>query len=162
MRCTYTTLCNKVSQWLVTGRWFSPGTPVSSTNKTDRHNIADIFLKVAFNIITLTIKVDYCFPIISSIDHIRVDNVRHTFGYFFYRKLYNGGNCSTIWQNKVHSYLRIDPNFFFGSWRNKLKNVVHTVQPAKRVTQGCVPHFWVYFEWTEQKIVINPYKLIPD
>ena len=23
------------------GRWFSPGTPVSSTNKTDRHDIAE-------------------------------------------------------------------------------------------------------------------------
>ena len=26
-----------VCQWLVTGQWFSPGTPVSSTNKTDCH-----------------------------------------------------------------------------------------------------------------------------
>ena len=25
-------LCDKVCQWLATGRWFSPGTPVSSTN----------------------------------------------------------------------------------------------------------------------------------
>jgi hypothetical protein len=31
------------------GRWFSPGTPVSSTNKTDRHDIPEIFLKVALN-----------------------------------------------------------------------------------------------------------------
>ena len=31
------TLCDKVCQWHVTGRWFSPGTPVSSTNKTDCH-----------------------------------------------------------------------------------------------------------------------------
>ena len=28
-----------VCQSLATGQWFSPGTPVSSTNKTDRHNI---------------------------------------------------------------------------------------------------------------------------
>jgi hypothetical protein len=28
-----TTWCDKVCQWLVAGRWFSPGTPVSSTNK---------------------------------------------------------------------------------------------------------------------------------
>jgi hypothetical protein len=28
-----------------------PGTPVSSTNKTDRHDIAEIVLKVAFNTI---------------------------------------------------------------------------------------------------------------
>jgi hypothetical protein len=35
----------------VTGRWFSPGTPVSSTNKTDHHYIAEILLKVALNTI---------------------------------------------------------------------------------------------------------------
>jgi hypothetical protein len=35
---------------LVTGRWFSPGTPVSSTDKTDRHDITEILLKVALNI----------------------------------------------------------------------------------------------------------------
>jgi hypothetical protein len=27
------TLCDKVWQWLATGRWFTPGTPVSSTTK---------------------------------------------------------------------------------------------------------------------------------
>jgi len=36
----------------VTGQWFSPGTPVSSINKTDRHDITEILLKVAFNTIT--------------------------------------------------------------------------------------------------------------
>jgi hypothetical protein len=50
-----TTLCNKVCQLLATGRWFSPGTPVSSINTTDRHNKDGIFLKVALNTITLTI-----------------------------------------------------------------------------------------------------------
>jgi hypothetical protein len=38
----------------VTGRWFSPGTPISSTYETDRHDIAEILLKVALNTITLT------------------------------------------------------------------------------------------------------------
>ena len=33
---------------LAHGRWFSPGTPASST-KTGRHDIAEIFLKVALN-----------------------------------------------------------------------------------------------------------------
>jgi hypothetical protein len=46
-------LGDKVGQRLVTGRWFSPGTPVSSTNKTDRHDIAEILLKVTLNTITL-------------------------------------------------------------------------------------------------------------
>jgi hypothetical protein len=39
-RCT--TLSDKVCQWLATGQWFSPGPPVSSTNKTDRHDITEI------------------------------------------------------------------------------------------------------------------------
>jgi hypothetical protein len=37
-----TTLCDKICQWLAAGRWFSPGTTVSSTNKTYRHNITEI------------------------------------------------------------------------------------------------------------------------
>ena len=44
-----TTLCDKVCQWLMTGWWFSPGTLVSSTNKTDHHDIDEILLKVALN-----------------------------------------------------------------------------------------------------------------
>jgi hypothetical protein len=32
---------------LAQGRWFSPGTPASSTTKTGRHDIAEILLKVA-------------------------------------------------------------------------------------------------------------------
>jgi hypothetical protein len=35
-------ICDKVCQWLATGWWFSPGTPVSSTNKTDCHVITEI------------------------------------------------------------------------------------------------------------------------
>jgi hypothetical protein len=37
IRARCTTLRDKVCQWLVTDQWFSPGTPVSYTNKTDRH-----------------------------------------------------------------------------------------------------------------------------
>ena len=48
-----TTLYEKVFQWLAAGRWFFPGTPVSSTNKTDRHEITKILLKVALNTITI-------------------------------------------------------------------------------------------------------------
>jgi hypothetical protein len=39
----------KVYQLLAQGRWFSPGTPASSTTKTGRHDIAEILLKVALN-----------------------------------------------------------------------------------------------------------------
>ena len=45
-----TTLYDQVCQWLTAGPWFSP---VSSTKKTDRHDIAEILFKVALNTITL-------------------------------------------------------------------------------------------------------------
>ena len=45
----HTTLCNKACQWLATGQWFSPCILVSSTNKTDNHDIAEILLKVSLN-----------------------------------------------------------------------------------------------------------------
>jgi hypothetical protein len=40
---------DKVYQLLAHGRWFFPGTPASSTTKTGRNDIAEIFLKVALN-----------------------------------------------------------------------------------------------------------------
>ena len=42
-----TTFCDKVCQWLTVGRWFSPGTSVSSTNRADHHDITELLLKVA-------------------------------------------------------------------------------------------------------------------
>ena len=48
-----TTLCDKVYQWLAAGRWFSPDTPVSSTNETDCHDITEILLEVALNTIII-------------------------------------------------------------------------------------------------------------
>ena len=41
-------------QRLAKSQWFSPGTLVSSTNKTDRHDMAEILLKVALNTINET------------------------------------------------------------------------------------------------------------
>ena len=38
---------DKVYQLVAHGRWFSPGTPASSTTETGRHDIAEILLKVA-------------------------------------------------------------------------------------------------------------------
>jgi len=42
---------DQVYQLLAHGRWFSLGTPASSTTETSRHDIADILLKVALNTI---------------------------------------------------------------------------------------------------------------
>jgi hypothetical protein len=51
------TLRDKVCQWLASGWWFSPGSSVSSTIKTDRHDITKILLKVALCISPLTLWV---------------------------------------------------------------------------------------------------------
>jgi hypothetical protein len=48
-----TTFFNKVCHWHMTGRWLSLSTPVSSINKTDRHDKTEILLKVVINNINL-------------------------------------------------------------------------------------------------------------
>jgi len=47
---------DKVYQLLSHGRWFSPGTPASSTTKTGRLDIAEILLKVALSTINKSIN----------------------------------------------------------------------------------------------------------
>jgi hypothetical protein len=49
---------NNVCQLIATGQWFSSGTPVSPTNKTDHHDITEILLKVALNTIPPIYKVE--------------------------------------------------------------------------------------------------------
>ena len=54
-RCVLdTTLCDQVCQWLAIVLWFSPGTSVSSINKTDHNDKTQILLKVASNTINQT------------------------------------------------------------------------------------------------------------
>ena len=38
-----------VCQWIAAGQWFSSGSPDSSTNKSDWHDITEILLKVVLN-----------------------------------------------------------------------------------------------------------------
>jgi hypothetical protein len=52
------TLCDKVCQLLAACQLYSPGTPVSPTNKTDRYDITGKELKVALNTITLTLNIE--------------------------------------------------------------------------------------------------------
>jgi len=52
------TWCDKV--WLTAGRWFYPGTAVSSTNKTDCHDITEILLKVALKTISSSTLNNVC------------------------------------------------------------------------------------------------------
>jgi hypothetical protein len=68
---------DKVYQLLAHGRWFSPGTPASSTTKTSCHDIAEILLKVTLNMInqikslclkSKTIHINICQSFILYID----------------------------------------------------------------------------------------------
>jgi hypothetical protein len=86
------------TQWLATGRWFSPITQVFSTNKTDCHDIAEILLKVALNTITPFImcfveyKVDHdgsssdkCYTIF----HIMLHNISYYYIIMFQHPIQN-------------------------------------------------------------------------
>jgi hypothetical protein len=65
----------------VTGRWFSPSLPVSSTNKTDRHDIAEILLKVALNTIKQTNKNKFIKQTSHNVVHLALIEIRtHTVG----------------------------------------------------------------------------------
>ena len=76
-------------QWPVTYRWFSPCTPVSSINKTDRHDIAEILLKVAFN----TINQPSPFSCISFTPFLTRMNITHVHVLF---QLSLSGGCEMI------------------------------------------------------------------
>ena len=94
-RCT--TLCDKVYQWLATGLWFSPGPPVSSTNKTDRHDITEILLKVALNTTKQTINQSIKQPI--KLDKSPRPHSINTFDWYW-NAIFNYFNvlqCTPLW-----------------------------------------------------------------
>jgi hypothetical protein len=64
---------HKKKQEEVTYRWFSPGTLVSSINKTDCHDIAEILLKVALS----TINQPSPFSCISSTPFLKRMSITH-------------------------------------------------------------------------------------
>ena len=71
------TLCDKVFQWLVTGRWFSRGTLGSFTNKTDHHVITEILLKVALSTINQPIKLYHSFSFFRTIERSNFKTIVH-------------------------------------------------------------------------------------
>ena len=60
----------KVCQWLVAGGWVSLYTLVSSYNKTDTHNIAEILLKVALNTTSITHLQIFIYILVEDWDYI--------------------------------------------------------------------------------------------
>jgi hypothetical protein len=57
---------------LAHGRWFSLGTPASSTTKTGRHDIAEILLKVALN---------------------TTNQIKSSIGFYIVKKIFELTNC---------------------------------------------------------------------
>ena len=53
------TLCDNVCRWLAASHWFSLGTLVSPTNKTDSHDITKILLKLRLSTIKQTIVIRF-------------------------------------------------------------------------------------------------------
>ena len=62
--------CDQVYQLLVHDQCFSPGTPVSSTTKTGRHDIAEILLKMALNTKNQSISGYCCFNVVTSLSTV--------------------------------------------------------------------------------------------
>ena len=62
-----TTLCYKVCQWLVTDQWFSLGTPIPSTNKTNHHDITELSLKMELNSKTPNLTLKTCLVMLTLI-----------------------------------------------------------------------------------------------
>jgi len=85
-----TTLCDKVCQWIAAGRWFSPGTPVSSTSKTDRHDMSEIFLKMALKTITPLVIYLHC-------------DLLYT-------------NTTSLYYLLIVTTFRVDSHWSYGSW----------------------------------------------
>jgi hypothetical protein len=78
-----TTLCDNVVSDLRHVSGFFPCVPVSSTNKTDHHDITEILLKVALNTITLTpFGETYCsHPICPLITNVCMCNSSYIFNW---------------------------------------------------------------------------------
>ena len=60
-----TTLCDKVCQLLTAGCCFFAGPPVSSTDKTDLYDIAEILLKVVLTTINQNSKLTWVTVLLS-------------------------------------------------------------------------------------------------
>jgi hypothetical protein len=96
-----TTLCDKVCQWPAAGLWFSSVTLVSSSSKTDPHDITKIWLKpnpkkiVLFYDYSAVVKIHFFFL---------------PFPFFFKRVKYNAkGSC-------IHIYWQIIKGRFFNKF----------------------------------------------
>ena len=143
-----TTLCNKFCQQHATGRWFSP---VSSTNKTDRHDITEILLKVALIITTHVFFKFLC--------NTKLLNNLPTYNWFFSKCLFLfcvvAGCAEQLSSPERHSppgFLFMSPCMRYTTWLIYMINIalpviVHCIRflySAKKIQCLCLYMFTIY------------------
>ena len=111
-----TTLCDKVCQWLATGRWFSTGTRISFNNKTERHDTTEISLEVALNTINQTKPIHVDVESILSDKSLSVAQIRSMFfyryciGFFLLNKVYSYDITEILLKSK---YIQRNMHIYF-------------------------------------------------
>ena len=102
----------------MTGHWFSPGPPVSSINKTDRHNITEILLKVAWN----TTKQTNCYYAwqywIKQVANILRD-LNSGIVNFFTSRLFGStwDGYNIIWHFPIQRWHRVTKHYYLTTWK---------------------------------------------
>ena len=120
-----TTLCDKDCPWLVASRCFFLGTVVSSTSKTDHHDITDILL----NMVITTVTVVYGY----SSSRIWGGAVRRR-----YRKSVTERDPDRKWPEVCSAHARIFPALFSYYSSSTKYNTVVQVPWLPEVTEGHV------------------------
>ena len=135
---------------LSVGRWFSPGTLVSFTNKTDRHDITEILLKVALNTIILTLipLFVFCFFVFGYI--------LRNWGYIFRRSIF----CSR--ENNIASVTKINSDHPFTGKYHRIWNNHNQLdwkkqwQKSKNPTKpGSETWLWEVFKYVQPNVLIK-------
>ena len=135
------TLCDNVCQKLTTGRCFSPGTPVSSTNKTDSHDITEILLEVALS--TKKTQINWDFTVDICIFHYALLNETwlwtYTLSILHYQLRFDCGH--------IHYQLRLDWTYTLSTETWLWKYTLSTETWLWTYTLSTM-HYQVRLDWT--------------
>ena len=98
----HTTLCEKVCQWLATGRWFSPGTPVFSTNKINAKIYSWNIVESGVKYHKFPLKLLHCYLLGCFIPHILRSVCMNINIYSFLETVLRCNLCVKIWRWNIN------------------------------------------------------------